>query len=207
LKAPPPYRVVTERLVVRCWQPGDAPLLKEAVDASLEHLQAWMPWARDEPQPLEQKVELLRVFRGQFDVGENFVYGIFSADESQVVGGSGLHPRAGDDSLEIGYWIRESEIGRGYATEVTAALARVGLEVCAVDRIDIRVDPTNERSLAIPRKLGFVEEGVLRRRLPSGPGEDPRDAALFALFRDGLEGTRVASAQVEAYDALGERVL
>ncbi|MGZ4257477.1 MAG: GNAT family N-acetyltransferase [Gaiellaceae bacterium] len=199
---------MTERLVARCWQPADAPLLKEAVDASLDHLQPWMPWAYDEPQTLEQKVQLLRVFRGQFDRGENFVYGLFSADESEVVGGSGLHPRAGDDiSFEIGYWIRASAIGQGYATEATAALARVGLELCGADRIDIRVDPSNERSAAVPRKLGFVEEARLRRRLISYPGGEPRDVILFALFRDGLAESPVASTQVEAYDAAGTRVL
>jgi len=199
---------VTERLVARCWDPDDAPKLKEAVDASLDHLRPWMPWARDEPQTLEQKVQLLRVFRGQFDRGENFVYGLFSADESEVVGGSGLHPRAGDDiSLEIGYWIRASATGKGYATEATAALARVGLELCGADRIEIRVDPANERSAAVPRKLGFVEEARLRRRLISAPGEEPRDAILFALFRDSLAGTPAASAQLEAFDAAGNRVL
>ena len=200
--------MVTERLVARCWEPADAPLLKEAVDSSLEHLRPWMPWACDEPQTLEQKVQLLRVFRGQFDRGENFVYGLFSADESEVVGGSGLHPRAGDDiSLEIGYWIRASATGQGYATEVTAALARVGLELCGADRIDIRVDPANERSAAVPRRLGFVEEARLRRRLISAPGEEPRDAIQFALFRDGLGGSPVASAELEAFDAAGNRVL
>ena len=199
---------MTERLVARCWEPADAPLLKEAVDSSLEHLRPWMPWARDEPQTLPQKVQLLRAFRGQFDRGENFVYGLFSADESEVVGGSGLHPRAGDCiSLEIGYWIRASAIGRGYATEASAALARVGFEVCGADRIDIRVDPANERSAAVPRKLGFVEEARLRRRLISAPGEEPRDALIFSLFRDGLSGSPVAAAQVEAFDAAGTRVL
>jgi len=200
--------VVTERLVARCWEPTDAPLLKEAVDSSLEHLRPWMPWARDEPQTLPQKVQLLKAFRSQFDRGENFVYGLFSADESEVVGGSGLHPRAGDSiSLEIGYWIRASAVGRGYATEASAALARVGLEVCGADRIDIRVDPANERSAAVPRKLGFVEEARLRRRLISVPGEEPRDAVIFSLFRDGLSGSPVAAAQVEAFDAAGTRVL
>jgi RimJ/RimL family protein N-acetyltransferase len=200
--------VVTERLVARCWEPADAPLLKQAVDSSLEHLRPWMPWAHDEPQTLDQKVQLLRTFRGQFDRGENFVYGLFSADESEVVGGSGLHPRAADDiSFEIGYWISASAIGRGYATEVTAALARVGLEVCGADRIEIRVDPANERSAAVPRKLGFVEEGLLQRRLIPRPGEEPRDMISFALFRDGLAGSPVASARLEAFDAAGTRVL
>src|SRR5439155_22043403 len=64
----PPYRIETERLVIRCWEPQDAPLLKEAIDSSLDHLRPWMPWAREEPQSLAQKVELLRHFRGRFDL-------------------------------------------------------------------------------------------------------------------------------------------
>ena len=31
-----PYRIETERLVLRCYDPEDAPLLKDAVDRSLE---------------------------------------------------------------------------------------------------------------------------------------------------------------------------
>ena len=50
--SPPPYRIETDRLTIRCWEPRDAPLLKQAVDASLDHLRPWMPWARDEPTPL-----------------------------------------------------------------------------------------------------------------------------------------------------------
>ena len=82
----PPYRIVTERLVLRCWEPRDAAALKEAVDASLDHLRPWMPWAENEPQTIEEKVELIRGFRGLFDTDEDYVYGIFSRDESEVCG-------------------------------------------------------------------------------------------------------------------------
>jgi RimJ/RimL family protein N-acetyltransferase len=203
----PPYRIVTERLVARCWEPRDAPLLKEAVDASLDELRPWMPWALDEPQTVEQKVQLLRSFRGQFDLGENFVFGLFSRDESEVVGGSGLHRRVGEGAFEIGYWIRSSRAGAGLGTEVAAALTRVGFELCGADRIEIRTEPGNERSIAIPRKLGYVEEARLRRRLYAATGEEPRDAVIFTLFHSDYPGTAAASAQLEACDALGERVL
>ena len=202
----PPYRIVTERIVARCWNPVDAPLLKEAVDSSLDHLRPWMPWAVHEPQTLEQKVHLLRTFRGQFDLGQNFVYGLFSSDESEVVGGSGLHTRVGGDAFEIGYWIRASRAGEGLATELTAALTRVGFELCGVDRIEIHTEPTNERSMQIPLKLGYGEEARLRRRLDS-VGVERRDAVVFTLFRDEYPGTPSASAQLEAFDAAGQRVL
>jgi RimJ/RimL family protein N-acetyltransferase len=165
-----------------------------------------MPWARDEPVPLPQRIELLRRFRGNFDLGEDFVYGLFSPDESAVVGGSGLHRRIGPDAFEIGYWIRVSEAGRGLATEATGALTRVGLELCGADRIEIRVEPENHASLAIPRKLGFIEEGLLRRRLETGPDGARRDAVVFSMFRDGLPGTPASAVSFEAFDAIGARV-
>lgn len=56
----PAYRIHTARLVIRCWNPADAPLLKAAVDASLDHLRPWMPWAENEPQELDKKIDGLR---------------------------------------------------------------------------------------------------------------------------------------------------
>jgi hypothetical protein len=43
----PAYRIVTARTTIRCWSPSDAPRLKEAIDANVEHLRPWMPWAED----------------------------------------------------------------------------------------------------------------------------------------------------------------
>jgi RimJ/RimL family protein N-acetyltransferase len=203
----PPYRIETERLVIRCYEPDDAPLLKTAVDASLDHLRPWMPWARFEPQSLDEKVELCRAFRGQFDLDQNYVYGIFSTDESELLGGAGFHPRAHEGSLEIGYWVAAPAVGRGIATEVTAVETRAGFEVCGLDRIDIQVEPRNERSLRIPRKLGFTEEGVLRRRLdPGGEGEPRRDSAVFTMLREELHGSPCARYDYHAFDVLGRQI-
>jgi RimJ/RimL family protein N-acetyltransferase len=203
----PPYRIETERVVIRCYDPEDAPLLKEAIDSSIDHLRPWMPWARNEPQTLDEKVQLLRSFRSQFDADENYPYGVFTADESRQVGGAGLHPRGGEGSLEIGYFIRADAIGQGLATEVAAVLARAGIEKCGLDRIDIQVDPENERSLGIPRKLGFTEEATLRRRLePKEPGGPRRDSILFTMLADELPISPCATYEYVAYDVLGREL-
>ena len=56
--------IYTPRLVLRCWRPADAPLLKEALDSSLDHLRPWMPWARDELSTLDDiSVRLARFAR------------------------------------------------------------------------------------------------------------------------------------------------
>jgi RimJ/RimL family protein N-acetyltransferase len=202
---PAPYRIETERLVVRCYEPRDAPLLKDAIDSSLEHLQPWMPWALDEPQTLEQKVELVELFGSSFDAGENFTYGIFAADEAELLGGTGLHPRVGPGGLEIGYWVRASATRQGIVTESTAALTRVGFEVCEADRLEIRIEPRNEASFGVPRKLGFVEEATLRRRLPGREGGPLRDVTIFTMFREDFDPA-IAPA-FRAFDAQGGQVL
>ena len=178
--------------------------MSAAIEASLDDLRPWMPWAVEEPKPLRERVALLRRFRGQFDNGTDFVYGIFDRDESSVVGGTGLHTRVGDDAFEIGYWIRADRAGAGLATESTAALTRVAFELCRVERVEIRTDPANERSRAIPRKLGYVEEATLRRRLAY---PERRDVVVYSMFHDELAASPAASAALEAYDAGGERVL
>jgi RimJ/RimL family protein N-acetyltransferase len=202
-----PAEVRTERLVVRIWHDDDAGALGRAITTSLDHLRPWMPWAHEAPAPVEQVVELLRTFRGKFDLGQDYVYGIFSADESEVVGGTGLHTRSGPEAFEIGYWIRASRAREGLATEVTAALTRVGFEVCEAQRIEIRVDPDNVASLGIPRKLGFVEEGRLRNVFHDDVGRPGgRDAVVFALLRDEFATTPAAKVEVRTFDAAGEPV-
>ncbi len=200
----PPYRIETARLVVRCYELSDAPLLKTAVDASVDHLLPWMPWARFEPQTVEEKVELLRTFRAQFAADENYVYGIFSRDESELLGGSGFHKRSNEGSLEIGYWVAAGATRQGIATEITAVQTRAAFELCGLDRIDIQVEPENERSLKIPRKLGFTFEGRLRRRLdPHVDGGPRRDSMLFTMLVEELAGSPCLGYDYAAYDAAG----
>lgn len=200
----PPYRIESARLVIRCYQPADAALLKEAVDSSLEHLRPWMPWASQEPQTLAEKVELLRAFRGQFDRDENYVYGAFAEDESRLLGGTGLHPRGGPGSLEIGYFVRADSLRRGIATEIAAVLTRVAFEICRVERVDIQIDPENERSAGVPRKLGFVHEATLRRRLdPKEEGRPRRDSLLFTMVHEEYVTSPCRDYEYAAFDAAG----
>jgi len=202
----PPYRIETERFVLRCYEPEDAPLLKDAVDRSLEHLRPWMPWTPDEPEALDTVYERLRGFRGRYDLGEDFVMGVFSPDDSRVLGGTGLHTRLGEGALEIGYWIAADAVGQGYATELSGVLTRVAFERFEVDRVEIRVDPENVRSEKVPQKLGYTKEATLRRRLPVKKGSDLRDVNIWTMFAAELASSPCLQFEYVAYDALGRRV-
>ncbi len=164
-----------------------------------------MPWAKNEPTSLEDKIALLRKWRAEFDLDRDYTYGIFSPDEREVWGGSGLHKRLAGNALEIGYWIRVDLINRGLATEISAALTRVAFAVNKVERVEIHCDPDNVRSAAIPRKLGFTQEALLRRRA-SKPDGSHADMVIWTLFLDQLGKSSVADAQVRAFDVLGTEI-
>ncbi len=194
--------------MIRCYDPAhDAAGLKECVVSSIEHLLPWMPWAVHEPQTLDEKVELLQRFRGAFDSGEDYPFGVYERGESRQVGGTGLHTRAGDHAFEIGYFIRADAIGRGYATELSAVLTRVAFEHGEAQRVDIKIVPENTRSIRVPEKLGYTLEGRLRRRQPPpGPDGNLRDVLLYTLLREELPGSPSMEYAYTAYDALGRQM-
>ena len=201
----PAYRIETNRLVIRCWDPKDAALIQEAAAASKEHLLPFMPWAADEPQTVEQKVELARRFRGLFDRGEEYVYGIFNPDESRALGGTGLHTRLNGNALEIGYWLHQDFINQGYITESAAALTKVAFELYYVDRMEIHCSVENLASAAIPRKLGYIHEAT-RRRVGYANGKYS-DSMIWTLFADEYPNTPSASTNIRAFDAAGNSLL
>ena len=201
----PAYRIETKRLILRCWGPEDAPALQEITAINKEHLLPFMPWAVDEPQSVEQKVELTRKFRALFDRGEDFVYGIFNQDESRALGGTGLHTRLNDNALEIGYWLHKDFINQGLITEATAALTKIAFELYHVERMEIHCAVENAASAAVPRKLGYVHEAT-RRRLAFAYGQSS-DRMIWTLFADEYPNTLNAKAEIKAFDVIGKQLL
>jgi len=201
----PPYRIVTPQLVIRCYHPADAPLLAASVSESLEHLLPWMPWATAEPETLETKIERLRQFRARFDLGQDYVYGIFNPQENRLLGGSGLHTRIGANALEIGYWIHKDFINRGYATETAAALTQVGLRCAGAERVEIHCAAQNVRSAAVPRKLGYSHEATLARR--SFANGEYQDQMVWTLFAEDYPASPASHLEIAAYDAAERRIV
>lgn len=201
----PAYRIETKRLLVRCYNPSDAPLLAESVTENIEHLRPWMPWVHSEPEPMEEKVARLKWFRGNFDLGQNYVYGIFNPEDTKLLGGTGLHPRLGTEELEIGYWIHKDHINQGLVTESTAALIKVAFELICVHRIEIHCDPANVASAAVPRKLGFIHEGTLRAKTRFLDGWS--DSMVWGLLDTDYPDSPASKAEIKAFDADGQQVL
>jgi RimJ/RimL family protein N-acetyltransferase len=201
----PAYRIETERLVLRCYNPPDAQMIADSVSESLEHLKPWMPWAYNEPEPVELKVERLKRFRAEFDLGQGFVYGIFNQEENRVLGSTGLHSRIGERQLEIGYWLHKDFVNQGLVTESTAALVRVAFEIIRVHRIEIHCDPGNLASAAVPRKLGFTHEGTLRAKTPFL--DRWSDSMIWGLLETDYPTSPSFKANIRAFDVRGNPLL
>lgn len=93
-------------------------------------------------------------------------------------------------SAWIGYWVSREVIGRGVAT---AALA-LGLDHCfgpvTLHRVEATVRPENEASRAVLAKVGFREEGLLRRYLDVDGAW--RDHLLVAMTAEEVDGSVAA---------------
>lgn len=82
-----------------------------------------------------------------------------------MIGHAGFHGRPGKnarndpDAVELGYMILAEYRGRGYATEVVRALIEWATDEHDVRRFIASIGPQNAPSLALVRKLGFLEVG------------------------------------------------
>jgi RimJ/RimL family protein N-acetyltransferase len=119
-------------------------------------------------------------FRSWIEVGEDFAE-LAIADRDDVLVGSVIlyavswrHRRA-----ELGYWLVPGARGRGVATRAARLALRWMFEDLGLERVQVVTTPDNAGSLAVARRLGFVQEGVLR-------GRDIEDGARIDILVHGL---------------------
>lgn len=147
-------KIITPNLVLRPYEIEDAEQLKDSITETLDLLLPWMPWAKEEPQTLEQKRSLIGGWKKDWNSEKDFVFGIFDLD-GELVGSTGLHRRVGPRAFETGYWMRKTFQGKGYATEAAYAMTKTGFLFSDIDHMIIKCDPANKISGKIPIKLGY----------------------------------------------------
>jgi RimJ/RimL family protein N-acetyltransferase len=199
------YKIETARLIIRCYIPADAVKLQTSINDSIQHLLPWMPWVREEPQEIDSMAKFIRQGRGQFDLGQDTVFGIFDKEEKEIIGGTGLHNRVGKDAREIGYWINANHIGKGYATEAVSALIKAGFEIEGLKRIEIHCSADNTRSYNIPHKLGFTHEATIKSHSTNHLGE-VQDEMIWTLTATTYTTSPIRETPVKAFDFLGRAI-
>lgn len=152
----------SERVTVRPYRVSDAEALKEAVDESRDYIRPWLPFA-DTHQTVEESRDWIIHQEAQWLLRESINASLWENAANHYLGGIGLHINDWKARcFEIGYWLRPSAAGHGYMTEVAQLLTDYAFDHLAANRVQIRCDERNVRSAAIPRRLGFVQEALLR---------------------------------------------
>ncbi len=169
--------IQTERLTLRPLAMTDATALLEAAVESLPELIPWMGWAH--PQyDIDDAEAWITYAHEMWALNREFCFGVFEG--GRYLGNCGLD-RA-DWTLRaanLGYWIRSSAVGAGFATEAANGLAAWAFRVHRLHRIEVVVMVGNERSERTALRLGATREGLARNKLTLH-GE-PKDATVFGL--------------------------
>ncbi|WP_083812599.1 GNAT family N-acetyltransferase [Gordonia neofelifaecis] len=92
-------------------------------------------------------------------------------------------------SAWIGYWVDDDVAGGGVASAAVALGVDHAFGPVGLHRLDATVQPENHASQAVLRKVGFREEGLLKRYMDVNARW--RDHMLFALTVDELSGSAV----------------
>jgi ribosomal-protein-serine acetyltransferase len=153
-------RTVADGLDLRQFGWDDAEILFAAVERNRDHLRQWLPWVDGTRSTDEIRLFLSRA-TAQFEDGLGPNFGIWL--DGTLIGAVGCHPIDRPDfSCSIGYWIAAGYQGRGTITLCCRHLLDYLFDEAGLHRVEIRCGTGNTRSCAIPRKLGFRHEGVLR---------------------------------------------
>lgn len=164
---------------LRLFVEEDAAELYAVIDADRAYLARWMPWAA--AQTFDATLAFIRAGRSQLAENQGFQAAII--DRSRIVGSIGFHRIDwANRATSIGYWLAEAAQGRGTVTLSVGALVRYAFEVWDLHRVEIVAAPENRRSRAIPQRLGFTEEGVLRQS--ELVGDRYHDGVVYGLLAD-----------------------
>jgi ribosomal-protein-serine acetyltransferase len=155
----------------------DAGELYALIDANREQLARWLPWAAG--QTLEDTAVFVERTREQLANNDGFQTAI--VDDHKIVGMVGFIGVSWQHrSTSIGYWLGASAQGRGVMTSAVRALTDHAFASWRLKRVEIRAGLGNTRSRAIPERLGFEQEGVLRE--VELVGKRYVDQAVYAML-------------------------
>lgn len=159
---------------------SDAKLIFEAVEKNRNFLRQWLSFV-DKMQSIEFAENFLKTVLQKRRDGIEYGFSIF--ENSDLIGRISIHKIDNQNRIgEIGYWLVESAQGKGIMTKACKAMIAFGFIDLKLNRIEIKCGTENSKSSAIPMKLNFTKEGIIRQsELLNGKFIDLN---LFSLLAD-----------------------
>lgn len=170
---------VDDEIELRLHERWHAEELFQLVDDNREHLAPWFPWVESTREVSDTR-EFIDDARELWNDSEAIMTSIWFCGE--MAGTLGLEGLNWDvDCGEIGYWLGKSFEGNGIVTRSCRSIIGYAFEVMELNRIVIRSMPSNERSIAVAKRLGFEYEGTLRE--VAKVDDELRDLEVYSMLR------------------------
>jgi ribosomal-protein-serine acetyltransferase len=142
-------------------EPRHAEPLFRAVDENRAHLRPWLPWVDDIRSPTDI-LAFIRSTQQQF--GQNNGFQTALVYRGEIAGMCGYkHINWTSRSTELGYWLGERFQHRGLMTSACRAYLAHAFKDLELNRVEVRAAVANQRSRAIPERLGLTYEGANRQ--------------------------------------------
>jgi ribosomal-protein-serine acetyltransferase len=138
-------------------QPDDADTVYGLMDAERDRLGQWLPFVH-----WSDSAQVTRAFIEESRTSDSGVDGLGIWMGGEFAGGIGLRIDPVHNSGEIGYWLGSQFEGRGLVTAACRALIDLAFGEMGLHRVTVVAEPENLRSRAIPERLGFKREALLR---------------------------------------------
>ena len=175
---------VHDNLFLKLRKEEDAEAFFEIVERNREEFRKWFPWV-DTTLSSEDTKKFILGCQEKFEANEAVDLGVWY--EGRWVGSMGFHTiKLNHQWAEIGYWIDGDYVGKGIMTECVKAMIRYGFNELNLHRIQIRCDSVNVKSKAIPERLGFRLEGVVRE--DHKKGDSFSDGLIYGILRNEWAG-------------------
>lgn len=171
----------TERLVIRRYQTTDIEALYAAARESIEEVSRFLPWCHPDYSIAESKQWVTLVIKN-WGVSNLFSFVIEEKSSRRFIGSVGINAVDLHPMVNLGYWLRSSETGKGYAIEAAQGIIDWTFTELQSQRIEIILSVENNPSKKVAEKTGARHEGILASRLLLHGRL--HDAHLFALTRD-----------------------
>jgi ribosomal-protein-serine acetyltransferase len=152
---------------------NDAEETYELIDSHREYLREWLPWVNFSTS-VEDTISNIKSGIENNEAGTSLHLSIKS--KGKIIGRIGFrHIDKSNNTASIGYWLSKSEMGKGIITKAVDALCNYSFKELNINRIEIQCATENHKSKAIPERLGFKIEGILREKeLVNGVYQDHR---------------------------------
>lgn len=181
-------RLETPRLVLRPFRHADAAdLFAVYADPKVFHYIPIGDWKH-----IDESHQRIARDINTMAVGEYIRLAVERREDSRVIGEVLLFKfDLASRRAEIGYALASSAWGSGYVAEALAPLVEWGFRELNLNRLVAVIDPRNDASLKVIRRLGFTHEGTMRQdHVIRG---EPVDSSIWGLLRGEWEaGARPA---------------